>query len=78
MDMVNVKAMPGSIPAPNFGSIMEKIRKIKVAKWGKSKKHLENVSFCTQKTATVHVCQAFKLNLGKRSNMIFNSFLTKL
>jgi hypothetical protein len=29
MEMVNVKAMPGSIPAPNSGLIMEKkIRKI--------------------------------------------------
>jgi hypothetical protein len=28
MEMVNVKAMPGSIPAPNSNSIMEK-KKIK-------------------------------------------------
>jgi hypothetical protein len=27
MKMVNVKAMPGSIPAHNSGTIMEKIRK---------------------------------------------------
>ncbi len=40
MKMVNVKAMPGSIPAHNSGSIMEKIRKIQIAKWGKpTKKH---------------------------------------
>jgi hypothetical protein len=33
MEMVNVKAMPGSIPAPNSGSIMEKNKKkILVAK----------------------------------------------
>ncbi len=38
--MINVKAMPELIPAPNSGSIMEKIRKIQVAKWGKlAKKH---------------------------------------
>ncbi len=43
MEMVNVKAMPGSIPAPNSGSIVEKkIRKIQVAKWGKlTKNHLK-------------------------------------
>ncbi len=34
MEMVNVKAMPGSISAPNSGSIMEKTRKM-VAKWAK-------------------------------------------
>jgi hypothetical protein len=27
MEMVNVKAIPGSIPAPNSGSIMEKNKK---------------------------------------------------
>jgi hypothetical protein len=27
MEMVNVKAMPGSIPAPNSGSFVEKNRK---------------------------------------------------
>ncbi len=40
MEMVNVKAMPGSILAPNSGSIMEK-RKIKVAKWGKPTKNIK-------------------------------------
>jgi hypothetical protein len=37
------KVMPGSIPAPNSGSIMEKIRKMLVAKWGKptKKKHFK-------------------------------------
>jgi hypothetical protein len=29
MEMVNVKAMPGLIPAPNSGSIMEKKNKKK-------------------------------------------------
>jgi hypothetical protein len=38
MEMVNLKAMTGSIPAPNSGSIMEKIRKILVTKWGKPTK----------------------------------------
>jgi hypothetical protein len=42
MEMFNVKAMPGSISAPNSGSIMETIRKIQLAKWGKpTKKHLK-------------------------------------
>ncbi len=36
--MVNVKAMPGLIPACNSGSFMEKIRKIEVGKWGKPRK----------------------------------------
>jgi hypothetical protein len=36
MERVNVKAKPGSIPAPNSGSIM---KKIKVAKWGKPTKN---------------------------------------
>jgi hypothetical protein len=27
MEMVNVKAMPGSIPAPNSGSFIEKLKK---------------------------------------------------
>jgi hypothetical protein len=35
MEMVNVKAMPGSIPGTNSGSFVDKIRKIYVAKWGK-------------------------------------------
>ncbi len=45
MEMVNLKAMPESIPAPNSGSIMEKIRKIQVAKWGKptEKKTFKNI-----------------------------------
>jgi hypothetical protein len=38
MEMVNVKAMPGSIPAPNSGSFMEKIKNIYVARWGKPTK----------------------------------------
>jgi hypothetical protein len=29
MEMVNVKAMPGLIPAPNSGSIMEKTKNYK-------------------------------------------------
>ncbi len=37
MEMINVKAMPGSIPAPNSGTYVGKIRKIKVAKQGKPK-----------------------------------------
>ncbi len=36
--MVNVKAMPGLIPAPNSGSFAEKKRKTKAAKWGKPSK----------------------------------------
>jgi hypothetical protein len=41
MEMVNVKAIAGSISAPNSGSIMKKIRikKILVAKWGKPTKN---------------------------------------
>ncbi len=40
MDMVNVKAMPGSIPAPNSGSFVEKIRKNIGSQRGKlTKKH---------------------------------------
>ncbi len=41
--MVNVKATPGSIPAPNSGSFIEKIRKILVAKWGKPTKNQKKV-----------------------------------
>jgi hypothetical protein len=44
MEMVNVKAMPGSIPAPNSGSFVEKVRKIKVAKRGKPTKKLKKLS----------------------------------
>ncbi len=36
--MAKDKTMRESIPAPNSGSIMEKIRKIKVAKWAKQTK----------------------------------------
>ncbi len=38
MEMVNVKAMPGSIPAPNSGSFVEKIGKLQVAIWDKPTK----------------------------------------
>jgi len=37
LDESGVKAMPGSIPAPNSGSFIEN-KKIKVDKWGTSKK----------------------------------------
>ncbi len=37
--------MPGSIPAHNSGSFMEKIRKIQVAKWGKQTKTKCNPTF---------------------------------
>ncbi len=37
LDGNGVKAMPGSIPAPNSGSFIEN-KKIKVDKWGTSKK----------------------------------------
>jgi hypothetical protein len=44
MEMVNVKAMPESISAHNSSSFVEKIGKIKVAKWGKlSKKTLRKI-----------------------------------
>jgi len=39
LDGSGVKAMTGSISAPNFGSL-EKIRKIQVAKWGTPKKKI--------------------------------------
>jgi hypothetical protein len=41
MEMVNFKAMPGSIPAPNSGSIMEKNKKNKGSQMGQTdiKKH---------------------------------------
>jgi hypothetical protein len=35
MEMVNVKAMPGSIPALNSGSIVEKNKKNIGSQWGK-------------------------------------------
>jgi len=37
VDGSGVKAMPGSIPTPNSGSLL-KNKKIQVAKWGKPKK----------------------------------------
>jgi len=37
LDGSGVKAMPGSISAPNSGSLL-KIREIQVAKWGTPKK----------------------------------------
>jgi hypothetical protein len=45
MEVVNVKAMPGSIPAPNSGTIMEKNKKIYVAKWGKPTKNIKKKNF---------------------------------
>jgi len=39
LDGNGVKAMPGSIPAPNSGSFQNK--KIEVAKWGTPKKYLK-------------------------------------
>jgi len=38
LDGSGVKAMPGSISAPNSGSL-QKIRKIQVAKWDTPKKN---------------------------------------
>jgi hypothetical protein len=48
MEMVNVKAMPRSIPAPNSGSIMEKkIRKNIGSQMGKTtKKNILEFVFC--------------------------------
>jgi len=40
LDGSGVKAMPGSIPTPNFGSLL-KNKKIQVAKWGTPKKYLK-------------------------------------
>jgi len=40
LDGSGVKAMPGSIPAPNSGSLY-KIRNILVAKWGTPKNYLK-------------------------------------
>ncbi len=42
LDGSGVKAMPGSIPTPNFGSLL-KNKKIQVAKWGTPKKYLKKV-----------------------------------
>ncbi len=43
MEMVNIKAMPGLIPAPNSGSFVEKIRKNIGSQMGQTdKKHLKN------------------------------------
>jgi len=38
LDGNGVKSMPGSIPAPNYGSFDSEIRKIQVAKWDATKK----------------------------------------
>ncbi len=43
MEMVNVKAMPGSIPALISGSFVEKIGKLQVAIWGKPTKNINNI-----------------------------------
>ncbi len=40
LDGSGVKAMPGSIPTPNSGSLL-KNKKIQVAKWGTPKKVLK-------------------------------------
>jgi len=39
LDGSGVKAMPGSIPTTNSGSLLKK-KKIQVAKWGKPKKYI--------------------------------------
>ncbi len=43
MKMINGKALPGLIPAPNSGSFVEKVRKIQVAKWGKPTKNFKKL-----------------------------------
>jgi hypothetical protein len=43
MEMVNVKAMPGSIPAPNSGPIMEKIRRNKGSQMGQTEKNIKKI-----------------------------------
>jgi hypothetical protein len=48
------KAMPGSIPAPNSGSILEKIRKIKVAKWSKPTKNIKKIKYMAYFNGTVN------------------------
>jgi hypothetical protein len=42
LDVSGVKAMQGSIPTPNSGSLW-KNKKIQVAKWGTPKKYFEKV-----------------------------------
>ncbi len=48
MEMVNVKALPGSIPTPNSGSIMEKkIRKNLGSQMGQTDKKHKKKTFLT-------------------------------
>jgi len=44
LDGSGVKAMPGSVPTPNSGSLY-KNKKIQVAKWGSPKKYFDKKNF---------------------------------
>ncbi len=72
MEIVNVKAMPGSIPAPKSGWFVKKIRKIQVAKWGKPTKiHLKK----NERRYWLRLCERGECNLN--SNRVRESKVQK-